>query len=70
MGVGEESKLMLSVQLVNYSDYDALNEVYIRRIPHPPPARTCVGVSALPRGSDVEIECIAVLPGVQARAKL
>lgn len=26
------------------------------------PARTCVGVAALPLGADVEIECVAEIP--------
>ncbi|OBZ71665.1 Protein MMF1, mitochondrial [Grifola frondosa] len=30
--------------------------------PTNPPARTCIGVAALPLGADVEIECIAELP--------
>ncbi|EPQ56291.1 YjgF-like protein, partial [Gloeophyllum trabeum ATCC 11539] len=40
-------------------DYVAMNEAYLEG---DPPARTCVGVVALPLGADVEIECIAEVP--------
>ncbi|RSH95638.1 hypothetical protein EHS25_000730 [Saitozyma podzolica] len=54
-------------QITSYKDFDAINAAYTRRIPTPPPARSCIGVANLPRGTDIEIECIAVVP---PRAKL
>lgn len=43
--------------LVN--DFAAMNEVYGRRFTAPYPARTTVGVAALPKAAAVEIELIA-----------
>ena len=36
-----------------------MNEVYGRYMPDPPPARSTIGVAALPKGARVEIELIA-----------
>jgi len=47
--------------LVN--DFAAMNEVYGRRFTAPYPARTTVGVAALPKAAAVEIELIARRPG-------
>ncbi|BGP40665.1 hypothetical protein JCM10449v2_004627 [Rhodotorula kratochvilovae] len=43
-------------------DFEAMNEAYIQVFEgySPMPARYCVGVAALPKGTDVEISCIAV----------
>ncbi len=46
--------------LTNLSDFAAFNEVYASYFPHAP-ARSCVEVSALPRGAAVEIEAVALL---------
>lgn len=46
--------------LTDLSDFARVNEVYARSFPSNPPARATVQVSALPRGSKVEIDCIAV----------
>ena len=48
-----------------YSDvatFGALNEVYARHMPDPPPARSAPANVQLPRGLLVSIEAIAVLP--------
>ena len=44
--------------LADMSDFAAFNEVYARYFPLAP-ARSCVAVKALPKGSLVEIEAIA-----------
>jgi 2-iminobutanoate/2-iminopropanoate deaminase len=49
-----------TVFLISMSDFAAMNEVYARYFPGVPPARTTVAVAGLPRGAQVEIECIAV----------
>src|SRR3978361_1781064 len=49
-----------------YSDvttFGALNEVYARHMPDPPPARPAPATAQLPRGLLVSIEATAVLPG-------
>lgn len=44
-------------------DFAPMNEAYLEFYPDSKelPARTCVQVSALPMGTDVEIECVAAL---------
>lgn len=44
------------------ADFAALNEVYARFVPDPPPARSAPADVTLPRGLLVSIEAIAVLP--------
>lgn len=46
--------------LTDLGDFGKVNEVYGRYFPVNPPARTTVQVSALPKGSRVEIDAIAV----------
>ena len=48
-----------TVFLADFSDFAALNEVYGRYFPDPPPARSTFQVAALPKGARVEIEAIA-----------
>jgi 2-iminobutanoate/2-iminopropanoate deaminase len=45
--------------LVNLDDFPAFNEVYARSFGANPPARSTVQVAKLPRGSLVEVECVA-----------
>jgi 2-iminobutanoate/2-iminopropanoate deaminase len=48
--------------LVDMADYAAVNAVYARFMPDPPPARSTVAVAALPLGARFEIEAMAVRP--------
>ena len=48
-----------TIFLVDIGDFAAVNAVYTRFMPDPPPARSTVGVGALPKGGRVEIEAIA-----------
>lgn len=48
-----------TVYLSSLSNMDAMNEVYARRFPSPAPARAVVGVSELPMGALVEMDCVA-----------
>jgi len=52
------------VFLTDINDFDEMNRAYEAAFPDPPPARTTVQVAALPGGIRVEIDCVAVLPGV------
>lgn len=45
--------------LANLNDFPAFNDVYARYFTAKPPARSTVQVAKLPRGSLVEVECIA-----------
>jgi len=49
-----------TIFLVDLSDFAAMNEVYGSRFGGRPPPRSTVQVAALPRGSRVEIEVLAV----------
>ncbi|WP_455138856.1 RidA family protein [Thermophilibacter sp.] len=48
-----------TVYLASLDDMDAMNEVYARRFTTPAPARAVVGVSELPLGALVEMDCVA-----------
>jgi 2-iminobutanoate/2-iminopropanoate deaminase len=47
------------VFLADMNLFKAFNEVYGKYFPSEPPARSCVGVAALPAGALVEIEVVA-----------
>lgn len=49
-----------TVYLTDFNDFAAMNEVYATRFGDHRPARATVGVSALPKGLRVEIECVAI----------
>jgi 2-iminobutanoate/2-iminopropanoate deaminase len=48
-----------TVFLADIEDFAAVNAVYARFMPDPPPARSTFGVAALPKAGRVEIEAIA-----------
>jgi 2-iminobutanoate/2-iminopropanoate deaminase len=48
-----------TIFLVDIADFAAVNAAYARFMPDPPPARSTVGVAALPKGGRVEVEAIA-----------
>ena len=47
-----------NVYLVHMDDYAAMNDAYARAFDKPYPARTCIGVAALPLHARIEIEVI------------
>lgn len=47
-----------NVYLAHMDDYAAMNTAYARAFEAPYPARTCIGVAALPLGARVEIEAV------------
>ncbi|OGO57472.1 MAG: reactive intermediate/imine deaminase [Chloroflexi bacterium RBG_16_72_14] len=49
-----------TIFLADMADFAAVNAVYGRYVPDPPPARSTVQVAALPKAGRVEIEAIAV----------
>jgi 2-iminobutanoate/2-iminopropanoate deaminase len=49
-----------TVFLADIGDFETMNKVYREYFPRNRPARTTVGVAALPLGARVEIECIAM----------
>ena len=58
-GLGEEHVVKVNVYLTSMKDFEAMNEVYKTQFSAPYPARTCVAVSELPLGAEVEIELVA-----------
>ncbi|MGO9973147.1 MAG: Rid family detoxifying hydrolase [Solirubrobacteraceae bacterium] len=52
----------LTVYLTDMSAFVAVNEVYASFFESDPPARVAIGVAALPRGAQVEIDAVVALP--------
>ena len=52
-----------TVYMTDLSAFAEVNEVYAEFFPSEPPARAAVGVSALPKGAQVEIDAIVSLNG-------
>ena len=50
-----------TVYLKSLDDFQKFNKVYSEAFQNEPPARACVEVSALPKGSLVEIDAIAII---------
>jgi 2-iminobutanoate/2-iminopropanoate deaminase len=50
-----------TIFLVDMGDFATVNAIYGRFVGDPPPARSTVGVAALPKGARVEIEVVARL---------
>lgn len=48
-----------TIFLAAIDDFAAVNAVYARHMPDPPPARSTFAVGALPKGARIEIEAIA-----------
>jgi 2-iminobutanoate/2-iminopropanoate deaminase len=61
-GLGPADVVKVNVYLTDMSDFGTMNEAYATRFEPPYPARTTIGVAALPLGARVEIELIAERP--------
>ncbi len=48
-----------NVYVTDVSKYEAFNAIYVEMMPKPLPARTFLGVAALPGGAQIEIEVVA-----------
>jgi len=58
-GAKFENVIKATIFLADLGDFAGVNEIYGRRFPKSPPARSTVQVAALPKGARVEIEMIA-----------
>ena len=56
---GMDDVLKVTIFLADIADFDAMNEAYAGFFDADPPARSAVGVDALPKGVAVEIEAVA-----------
>ena len=52
-----------TIFLADIADFAAVNAIYARYMPEPPPARSTLAVAALPKGGLVEIDALAHRPG-------
>lgn len=57
-GLGLGHAVRMTVYLTDLSHFAKVNEIMAQYVPQPWPARAAVGVSQLPRGARVEVECI------------
>ncbi|BBZ02626.1 enamine deaminase RidA [Mycolicibacterium chitae] len=61
VGLGLPDVVKLTYFVTDIADRPAANDQYVRTWEEPRPARTMIGVAALPRGASVEIDAIARL---------
>lgn len=61
-GASLDDAVKVNVYMTDLKDFAALNEVYATFFTQPYPARSCVEVSSLPKGAQVEIEIVARKP--------
>ena len=53
----------VTIYMTDMSAFASVNEVYASFFESSPPARVAIGVSALPRGAQVEMDAVVALPG-------
>ena len=58
-GSGMDRLVKTTVYLADIADWPAVNEIYMREVPQPFPARSAFAVRDLPKGARVEIEAVA-----------
>jgi len=58
-GLTPDHVVKVNVFLTDMNDFEAMNEIYAAHFARPFPARTTIGVAALPLGARIEIELIA-----------
>ncbi|KAI8237969.1 hypothetical protein K4K57_002914 [Colletotrichum sp. SAR 10_99] len=56
-GSGTDKILKVNIYVTSMEDVPLMNEAYMAFFAEPRPARACVCVKALARGTDIEIEC-------------
>ena len=62
-GTTLERAVRCTVYMTDLSAFAEVNEVYAEFFPSQPPARAAVGVAALPKGAQVEIDAIVSVSG-------
>jgi 2-iminobutanoate/2-iminopropanoate deaminase len=63
-GLTFDDVVQARVYLVDMNDFSAMNRAYERVFKPPYPARTTIGVAALPRGARVEMDLVAHRPKI------
>lgn len=59
VGLTLDDVVKVQLFLTDLSQLPAINKIYANYFKHPLPARTAIGVTALPLGADIEIDIIA-----------
>ena len=60
-GATPDNIVKVTVFMIDMSEFQIVNTLYAGMFGTNPPARSCVGVQALPKGARVEIEAIAIV---------
>jgi len=61
-GAGLADAVRVTVYLTDMGAFAQVNEVYAEFFPSDPPARVAIGVAALPKGAQVEVDAVVALP--------
>ncbi len=62
-GVTLGDAVKVTIYMTDMSEFASVNEVYASFFESSPPARVAIGVSALPRGAQVEMDAVVALGG-------
>ncbi|MCL1979061.1 MAG: Rid family detoxifying hydrolase [Methanomassiliicoccaceae archaeon] len=62
-GVGKGCILKVTVYLTDMNDFALMNSIYAEAFGVPYPARTCIGVSSLPRGAKIMVDAVGEVSG-------
>ena len=65
-GTSLSNVVKTTIFYANVEDFAAINAVYARFMPDPPPARSAPANVALPKGLLISIEAVAVLPSARS----
>ena len=68
-GLSFDDVVKTTIFLADVDDFATVNAIYGKFMADPPPARSTIGVGALPKGALVEIEAIARRPLADAVAR-
>lgn len=60
-GSGLDRIVKTTIFVTDMGNFAEVNEAYGSFFPSEPPARATVGVASLPKGAEVEIECVATV---------
>lgn len=62
-GVTLGDAVKVTIYMTDMSEFASVNEVYASFFESSPPARVAIGVAALPRGAQVEMDAVVALGG-------
>ncbi len=65
-GTSLSNLVKTTIFYANVDDFAAINAVYARFMPDPPPARSALANVILPKGLLISIEAVAVLPSARS----